>query len=65
MVTVSSSIETKFLVFQSWVALGLLAAGGSGCALLGATVYAEELGLHPPHFPWSHLGMTQSLDHAR
>lgn len=52
-------------MFQSWVALGLLAAGGSGCALLGATVYAEELGLHPPPFPWSHLGMTQSLDHAR
>ncbi|XP_028410030.1 cytochrome c1, heme protein, mitochondrial-like [Dendronephthya gigantea] len=49
---------------KSWVALGLLAAGGSGVALLGATVYAEELGLHPPHFPWTHKGWTQSLDHA-
>ncbi|CAB4039514.1 cytochrome c1, heme, mitochondrial, partial [Paramuricea clavata] len=61
---ISSSTSSSTKSTKSWVALGLLAAGGSGCALLGATVYAEELGLHPPHFPWSHLGMTQSLDHA-
>ena len=60
----SSSSSSAKSSTKSWVALGLLAAGGSACAILGTTVYAEELGLHPPHFPWSHLGMTQSLDHA-
>jgi len=28
-------------------------------------VIAEDLELHPAHYPWSHNGRLQSLDHAR
>jgi ubiquinol-cytochrome c reductase cytochrome c1 subunit len=46
-------------------ALGALSAGAVGLgAALHTAVWAGELELHPPKFPWSHGGMLDSLDHA-
>ncbi|KAM7441231.1 iso-1-cytochrome c [Porites harrisoni] len=48
-----------------WFALGTLAAGGLTTGyLLQPSVNANELELHPPHFPWAHKGAFSSLDHA-
>ncbi|GFO05903.1 cytochrome c1, heme protein, mitochondrial [Plakobranchus ocellatus] len=49
----------------AWI-LGSLALGG-GTVVAGALAqptFASDLVLHPPHFPWSHNGPLQTLDHA-
>lgn len=49
------------------VAVGLLGAATSGAVGLGVAlqtaVWAGDLELHPPKYPWSHGGFLQSLDH--
>ncbi len=45
-------------------AVGAATTGAVGLAAsLQFAVSAGELELHPPHFPWSHSGPLQSLDH--
>ncbi|ELT89255.1 hypothetical protein CAPTEDRAFT_177920 [Capitella teleta] len=50
------------------VGLGLLGATTAGAVSVGAalqySVSAMDLILHPPHLPWSHSGVLDSLDHA-
>ena len=50
-------------------AVGVLGATTTGAVGLGvaltAAVYAGDLELHPPSYPWSHSGVLSSLDHAR
>lgn len=48
-----------------WGSLGLVGTGGVVLLIgLERSVSASDLVLHPPHLPWSHLGLTQALDHA-
>ena len=54
------------IFLQAWLAFGAVAAGGLAAGyILQPEVYAEELELHPPKFPWTHRGAFSSLDHAR
>merc|ERR1711976_533565 len=50
------------------IALGALGVGAAGLVGLGASlqmsVSAEDMVLHPPSFPWDHLGIFSALDHA-
>ncbi len=42
-----------------------LSTGGFGAGVAVAALSAADLELHPPHFPWDHSGMFDSLDHKR
>lgn len=45
--------------------LGLAGFGGASYALiLDQAVFASDLTLHPPAYPWRHSGIFQSFDHA-
>lgn len=46
-------------------AAGVAGAAAAGAVALQTAVFARELELHPPSFPWSHLGVFDSFDHAR
>lgn len=46
--------------------LGILGAGSSAALAIGGVnpLDAEDLILHPGHYPWSHGGMFEAFDHA-
>ncbi len=45
--------------------VGTVTAGAVGLgAALQTAVWAGELTLHPPTYPWTHNGPLKSLDHA-
>jgi len=50
------------------IAIGLLGTTTAGAVGLGVAlqtaVWASDLELHPPKYPWSHNGLLASLDHA-
>lgn len=61
-------LSFKNLTKGKKVAAGLLGAAASGAVGLGVAlhtaVWAGDLELHPPEYPWSHNGMFESFDHA-
>ena len=45
--------------------IGLAAAGSVGAVALPTAVFAGDLVLHPPTFPWTHNGLLDTIDHER
>ncbi|KAK2153057.1 hypothetical protein LSH36_309g01036 [Paralvinella palmiformis] len=46
------------------IAAGVAGAAAAGAVALQTAVFARELELHPPSFPWSYKGIFDSYDHA-
>ena len=45
--------------------VGLAATSLTAVTALPAVVFAGDLTLHPPKYPWSHNGPLNALDHSR